>query len=155
MKKIFFLFFGIIISTQTLKAQINYLPLGTWKYINGNDTIEIYLKSTQINLAGTTYPTLIGFHKYVKNGQLIESSINFANTNFADKKYTIIIYNVQSADIRNDGDFKDMSFNINRLIILTKLTATTMNVRLTSQQTRKNTSSSDYTLPRNFQLVKQ
>ena len=39
--------------TQTLKAQTNYLPLGTWKYINGNDTIEIYLKSTQINLADT------------------------------------------------------------------------------------------------------
>jgi len=155
LKKIFFLLFGIIISTQTLKAQTNYIPLGTWMYINGNDTIEIYLKSTQINVADTSYPTLIGFHKYVKNGQLIESSLNFGNTNFADKKYSIIIYNVKSADIRNDGDFKDMSFNINRLIILTKLNPTTMDVRITSQQTRKNTSSSDYTLPRNFQLVKQ
>jgi len=154
LKYIIILIATVFLSIE-ISAQTNYIPTGTWKCINGNDTIEIYLKPAQMMLNGISYPLLIGFHKYVKNGQLIESSIPFSKSDFIDKKYTIIIYDVKSDDIRNDGDFKDISLDVKRLVILKKLSSTTMNVRLTSQQVRKYTNVVGYTLPRNFILTKE
>jgi hypothetical protein len=154
LKYIIILIATVFLSTET-SAQTNFIPTGTWKYINGNDTIEIYLKPAQMMLSGISYPILIGYHKYVKNGQLIESSLPFSKSDFIDKKYTIIIYDVKAADERNDGDFKDISLDVKRLIILKKLSSTTMSVKLTSQQVRKYTNGLGYSLPRNFILTKE
>jgi hypothetical protein len=145
----------LIFSSSLIKAQTNYISTGSWKYIEGKDTIEFLLKPSQIKVVDTTYPILFGFHKYIRNGVMVESSMNDANTDYADHKFTILIYNVQADDAKNTGDFEDLSWCVKRLIYLTKTTATTMNVRLTSMQVSKNINGYGYTLPRTFQLVKQ
>ena len=154
MRKSFWILFFVLLASN-LFAQTNYIPSGVWKYIDGHDTIEFYLKSSQMNVAGTTYPILIGFHKYIKNGQLIESSMGDINTDYSDKKYTILLYNVQENRAKYSGNFKDLSTDVNRLIILTKLTPKNISVRLTSKQVSKNINGIGYTLPRNFTLIRE
>lgn len=145
----------LLFPVSTLKAQHNYIPTGNWKYIDGKDTVDFFLKSSQMTVAGTTYPILIGFHKYIKNGKLVESSMSDVNSNYADKKFTIFIYNVQENRAKYSGNFKDLSLDVNRLIILTKLTQDNMSVRLTSEQVSKNINGVGYTLPRNFTLIRE
>jgi hypothetical protein len=153
MKKVI-IFVAILFSINRLKAQTNYTPAGNWKCISGNDTLIIFFKSSQMNVGGTIQPILIGFHKYIKNGALVENSLQFQQTDYPDDKYSIIILNFQQGDARNDGILKDISLNYTRAIILTKLNPNSMNVRLTSfQDRRKNGTISGYTLPRNFQLT--
>ena len=60
------------------------------------------------------------------------------NTDYTDKKYTILLYNVQENRAKYSGNFKDLSTDVNRLIILTKLTPNNISVRLTSKQVSKN-----------------
>jgi hypothetical protein len=152
MKNIFFFCSLLIISLKT-SSQINYSPLGTWKYTSGTDTVEIYLKTAQVNAGTITYNVIIGFHKYVKNGVLIENSLIHSGTNYLDNKYTIYIFDNSPTDIRIDGHFKDITLNYSRYIIFTKINVNTMNVRLTSMQgRRKNGTTNLFTLPRNFQL---
>ncbi len=154
MKKILIIIIVTIITTN-LFSQTNYTPTGTWKYINGNDTITVIFKSDQMTVAGATYPILIGFHKYVKNGVIIESTLQHQSSNYIDNNYSIIILNFEVNDVRNDGRIKDITLNYKRAIILTKINPTMMNVRLTSFQDRRpNGTISAYTLPRNFQLIK-
>jgi hypothetical protein len=141
--------------TNLLFAQTNYTPTGTWKWISNNDTIEMYFKLDVIHVGSKNYPVVIGFHKYIKNGILIENTLQFSNTNYSSNKFTTVIYNNDPTNSRLSGNFNDLTINTRRLIILTKLAFTSMSVRITSKEGRKNYSWLGYTLPRNFVLTKQ
>ncbi len=154
MKKILSLLIMLIV-VQHICAQTNYTPTGTWKCINGADTIEIFLKTDQITSGSKTYPILIGFHKYVKNGVEIENTLPLINTTYTQNQYSIVMFGINSAKARADGHIKDITLNYKRYIILSKINPTVINVRLTSMQGRGQTGGIGYTLPRNFQLIKQ
>ena len=154
MKNLFSLL-TILLITQHIDAQTNYTPTGTWKYINGMDTVEFFLKTDQITAGTKTYPILIGFHKYVKNGVEIENTLPLSNTTYLQNQYSIVMFGIDSAKVRADGHIKDITLHYKRYIILTKVNPTTINVRLTSMEGRGQTGGIGYTLPRNFQLIKQ
>lgn len=146
---------AITLLTQSINAQTNYTPTGTWKYISGTDTLEVFFKTDQLNLGTTVQPIIIGFHKYIKNGVLIENTLNHSSTNYSNNLFSILVYNFKENDARNDGTIKDITLNNKRYLILTKLTPTSMNVRLTYIQGVRNNKPLGFTLPRNFQLIKQ
>lgn len=57
---------------------------GTWKWISGTDTLTIVLQKQMENTHPTFGPTeaIIGWHKYVKNGQLKESNFQYIGINY-------------------------------------------------------------------------
>jgi len=155
MKKILLLAFLFVLINNIGNSQTNYSPTGTWRYVNGTDTVEIYLKQDQFTLNGTTHSILIGFHRYVKNGVLMENTMGFTNTTYNNNQYSIITFDDNPNNVRVDGHLKDVSLNNKRYIIFTKVNTTTMNVRLTYIQGVRNNRPYGFTLPRNFQLIKQ
>lgn len=53
--------------------------VGTWQYTQGTDTFTIILKKISYhfsNPTNTIEEILIGWHKYIKNGQLVENTFN-------------------------------------------------------------------------------
>ncbi len=152
MKKYIIIIMLIVISNIT-NAQTNYIPTGTWKWINNNDTIEIFFKTDIMTVGTRTFPIVIGYHKYVKNGIILENNLSFSNTNFIAQKFSIILYYKRSEDMRNDGSIKDFTLNTRKYVILKKINPTTVSINLTSMQTRR--ASPYYTLPRYFVLTKQ
>lgn len=154
MRKILFGFVFIFV-LQSVKSQINYSPTGTWKYINGLDTVEFYFKTDQMTVDNSTQSILIGFHKYVKNGIEIENTLPLSNTTYRQSRYSIIMFGVDSSKVRADGHIKDITLNYTRYIIVSKINPNTINVRLTSMEGRGQTGGVGYTLPRNFHLIKE
>lgn len=66
------------------------------------------------------------------------------------------MYGYNQQDMRFDGSFKDLTLDVNRLIILKKNNPLSVSVRLTTQQTRSRTSGipNGFILPRNFVLTR-
>lgn len=66
---------------------------GNWKWISGNDSFEIILKKEKIFDIlyddNSCQDVIIGFHQYVKNGVVIESSLQNQTTNFYQKLKSI------------------------------------------------------------------
>ena len=79
--------------------------VGTWRWISGSDTLLIVLKKENILLP---FPTnsradaIIGFHIFKQSGQVIESSINYTNTNYSDKHSTLLGGNTVGIDNPNE-----------------------------------------------------
>jgi hypothetical protein len=157
MKKIYIIIAFTLLHAVAVNAQTDYVPSGSWKYINGTDTIEMYFKTDQIILNGNAHPIIIGFHKYVKGGQLIESTIQLSNSGtYANHRYSIATYGIDTTKVQQ-GEIKDISLNYKRDIFFTKINPTTINVDLTSlERWQKNRPPNNaYTLPRHFTLIKQ
>jgi hypothetical protein len=148
----------LLISTQSIViAQTNYIPLGTWKYISGNDTLEVFFVAGQITAGSNTYPIVRGYHKYIKNGVLLENSLSQIN-NPSLNKASIVINYVNSSETRFDGIIKDLSKNRKRRIILKKINLTQISVSITSYESWQRypvPTGNGYTLPRQFTLIKQ
>jgi len=72
---------------------------GHWKWISGNNSFEIVLKKEKIfSVIGDTQScidVIIGFHEYIKNGVLIESSLQNQDASFNQKLHSITLYGVQ------------------------------------------------------------
>jgi len=153
MKKIIYIIISLLISKETI-SQTNYIPTGYWKYINGVDTIEFYFKVGEMNVGGISTPVLLGFHKYIKNGSLLENSIPFINSDYSQNKFTILIFGTESNMVRNDGHIKDLTLNNERYIILKKINPTTISVDLTYIQGVRNNRPYGFTMPRHFILTR-
>ena len=146
----------IIISNQTnVTAQTNYTPVGLWKYISGADTISMYFKRDQVTDGITTNQLLIGFHKYIKNGIVMESTFHDTNTVFLQNKYSLIMFFKNQETVVTEGCIKDINLNNNRYIFLKKINPTTIKVSLTYIQGVRNNRPYGFTLPRQFILTKQ
>ena len=98
---------------------------------------------------------LLGFHKYIKNGSLLENSIPFINSDYSQNKFTILIFGTESNMVRNDGHIKDLTLNNERYIILKKINPTTISVDLTYIQGVRNNRPYGFTMPRHFILTRQ
>ena len=78
-------------NTSKTDANLNKF-VGTWIWQNGNNSFTLILKKEN---ALMPFPEnyheehIIGFHKYVNNGVVIENFLTVSNTNFSDKKWTI------------------------------------------------------------------
>ncbi len=153
MKKILIIAIAISFVSDSF-AQTNYTPVGTWKYINGLDTLEMFFKVGDIGNGTVSLPVLKGYHKYVKNGQTIESFMPFVNS---VNKYSILIYNNHPTMARLDGNIKDLTLNYKRYIILKKINPSTIQVTLTSYEgwQRNSPVNNSFTLPRHFTLIRQ
>ena len=81
--------------------------------------------------------------------------MNYTFTSLTDNKYSIIIFDVQTNDTKNVGNIKDSILNNTREILLTKVSPTTMNVRLTYIQGVRNNRPYGFTMPRHFILTRQ
>jgi hypothetical protein len=155
MKKIFLISAVTFFIQVNLEAQINYTPTGLWKSANATDTIIMYFKPGQIIInPTTTYNILLGFHKYKKNGVLIESSLQDTSSSYIENKYTMTSFIYNPLDARNDGYLKDLTLNNKRYIILKKINLTTIEVSLTYIQGVRNNRPYGFTLPRHFTLTK-
>jgi len=104
MKNIIFLIFALFMIN--INAQ-NTLPqpgdnildpyadkfMGTWKWESGNNSLTLIMKKENVLVP---FPNnvhadwVIGFHKFVNNGLTIEDTTMFSNTNYNDKKNTIV-----------------------------------------------------------------
>ena len=86
MKSIVFIY--LIFSLQSsLFAQTQTDPgldkfIGNWRWVNNTDTLEIVLQKQTVNhpITGVSFETISGWHKYVLNGALQQSSINYVGT---------------------------------------------------------------------------
>ena len=92
--------------------------VGTWKWTSGNDSFEIVLKKEKISDLfdeDTCEDIIYGFHEYKKNNNIIESSLQYANTTFVQQKNTIYSPNfvVNSFELR--GGIDNLSKGNNRL----------------------------------------
>lgn len=92
---------------------------GTWKWVQGNDSFEIILKKEKVFDIMIEYDScidrLIGFHRYIKNGKLIESTLEKKGANFDDKLHSISVLNVVTNDIEIEGSIINIS--ISRLLL--------------------------------------
>jgi hypothetical protein len=74
--------------------------VGTWLWQNGNSSLKLILKKENaLMLFPENYfsDVMIGFHKFISNGSVIEDFSTFNTTNFSNKKWSII----SGTDINN------------------------------------------------------
>jgi len=67
--------------------------MGTWKWQNGNNSLTIIMKKENVLVPfpeNVHADWVIGFHKFVNNGAVIEDSTMFSNANYNDKKNSIV-----------------------------------------------------------------
>lgn len=102
MKTIALLIFSLItFSTYSQTITNNDIDkfVGAWRWTSGTDTVEIVLQKQVYNIpmTGTSTEILVGWHKYVKNGLLNQSSMQYVgrdvnidfNSSAADLKTTL------------------------------------------------------------------
>lgn len=67
--------------------------VGTWKWTSGNDSFEIILRKEKVFDISkddlSCEDVIIGFHKYIKNGVVVESSLQHQNTTFTQRMFSI------------------------------------------------------------------
>lgn len=86
--------------------------VGTWQWVSGNDTVVLHLYKQAIHYpAPLNYDVenIIGWHKYVKNGVTIESSLQYSGSPYTGGHSTIFAW-CQSA-VKLYGSFDDLSKN--------------------------------------------
>lgn len=67
--------------------------VGTWVWSSANDSFTLILKKDNVKFVPTMDlygDVLYGFHKYVKNGKEIENTTQYKNTNYYDKKSSLL-----------------------------------------------------------------
>ena len=90
MKIIALMFFFVIGRGPATAQTTSYIPAldkftGTWRWVSGSDTVEIALQKQLIYINAVTpiyVESLIGWHRYVKNGTLIENSMQYYGRNY-------------------------------------------------------------------------
>ena len=68
--------------------------IGTWKYSDANQSFTIILKKENIRLPvenDVRADAMIGFHKFIKSGNVIEDTTIDYNTNFSDKNFPYLL----------------------------------------------------------------
>jgi hypothetical protein len=120
MKLILIILLSVLTQTSNAQVQVpvnNHLNkfIGTWRWTAGQDTFEITLHK-QIYRPFLTYPfageAIVGWHKYVKNGQLIQSSFQYIGRDIN------IDYNINNLDLKTTIHGFDRFANKNSLYFL-------------------------------------
>jgi hypothetical protein len=179
MTKALFTTFVLTLAFQSLLAQRpqanthitnNYINkfAGLWRWVSGNDTVDIKIAKIQFQYdrpPAASADRLVGCHRYVKNGVLVESSMDKFDsvaTNFHWKN-TLFAWNMDDMDTaKAEGLFKDISKHKKGALFLDYVDMATPQLVWKLENTAglaavPDGSSFDYgfTLPRNMILVKQ
>lgn len=93
---------------------------GTWQWVNGSDTLILRLKKLNTSFDSYTEDVLMGVHKYVKNGSIIEDALNkFDSITISFKKRTVLLYQNQGDDTSKVmGSLKDLTKNKRNNLLL-------------------------------------
>ncbi|UHO38612.1 hypothetical protein H5J24_24515 [Chryseobacterium capnotolerans] len=93
------------------KSQFNFSPgannpnsnidkfIGAWVWQDNEKSLELVFRKENILLpikGNVRADALIGFHKYVSNNLIIESSVQYSDTNYESKKSTILGYTLSN-----------------------------------------------------------
>lgn len=121
--------------------------VGTWRWTSGSDTVEIVLEKQVyvIPLTGSHTEDLVGWHRYVKNGSLLQSSLQYVgrdvnidfNSNSLDMKTTL-----HGSSYQNNPNevfftrFWDLSLHKNFELFFTMLPNSTTQVNWVLKQPR-------------------
>lgn len=102
MKYLITILFLIICTTTNAQVQTDTAAnkfAGTWRWTSGTDTVIIVLEKQvyTIPFTGASIERLVGWHRYIKNGQVVESSLQYVgrdinidfNSNDQDLKTTL------------------------------------------------------------------
>ncbi len=98
---------------------------GTWQWINGTDTVKIYLTTQKVYYpinGGFYWDRIIGWHLYKKGNQIIESSFGYINTPYSNGHSTILGGNEYNSTVLGGG-IKDITRNEDCALTLTLNTA--------------------------------
>lgn len=169
--KFFLILFGLIFfciavsKAQTPLANGNITNnslnkfIGTWQWTGGTDTLTIVLKKENVLLPfpeNSRVDLIIGFHKYKKANMVVESSLEFSQTNYTDKHSTILG--------GNDNGNNTLSATI-RDISKNKLSSLTLTLNTSENQLQWNLKNREglklgyfdynFTLPQVLNLIKQ
>lgn len=88
--------------------------IGTWKYSDANQSFTIILKKENIKLPvqnNVRADALIGFHKFVNKGYIIEDTTIYSNTNYADKKGSLFDFGDENSTIYIEPNLFNKSKN--------------------------------------------
>ena len=88
--------------------------VGTWKYSNSNQSLIIIFKKENIKLPvqnNVRADALIGFHKFVNKGYIIEDTTIYSNTNYADKKGSLFDFGDENSTIYIEPNLFNKSKN--------------------------------------------
>lgn len=86
--------------------------IGTWKWVSGSDSLILHLYKQAVHYpAPLNYDVenIIGWHKYVKNGIVTKSSIQYSGQPYLNGHSTIFAWN--QSPIKLYGTFEDISKN--------------------------------------------
>lgn len=133
---------------------------GDWVWGHNGDTVKIYLKKEDLEVAPEIRAdVLVGFHKYIQNGKVVESSYELRNTKEAKKRHTF----VGSAEGRSDkieGIIQDLSSGRSKNVIMTYNPAEdVLNMQLSNRPeirvNPKEASSTSFSFPESVILKRQ
>lgn len=84
---------------------------GVWQWVNGSDTLILKLKKTNKQFGDYTEDVLLGVHKYIKNGLVLDDALNkYDSMILYYKKSTALLYQNQGTDTSKVfGSIKDLS----------------------------------------------
>lgn len=132
---------------------------GIWVWADGADTVKILLRKENILLPfpeNSRADAIVGFHIYKRGADTVESSIEYANSNYADKHSTILGGNSDENDTLNCS-LKDLSKNkLGSLTLILVNNQTQLKWELkNSEGVRLGNFVYAFTLPRSIILSKQ
>jgi hypothetical protein len=110
-----------ICSAQTPPAQGSYTTnpqldkfVGTWIWISGSDTMKIVLQKQFVHHKtpySFEYESLIGWHRYVKNGIQVESSLQYIGSPYNSGHSTLLGSTIDNPRQVRFTTFKDITRN--------------------------------------------
>jgi len=133
--------------------------VGTWKWVSGNDTVILALYKQAIYYAPPLnyhVENIVGWHRYVKNGVLVENSSQYSGQSYIGGHSTILAWAKSATKIY--GVFEDITKNKDCDLYLTMVdnTYTQMNLKIgESRGIRPTGFQYGFTLPTSIVLTKQ
>lgn len=99
-------------SSYTPNTELNKF-VGNWKWTSGNNSFEMVLKKEKVfkplDDDQSCEDIIIGFHKYIKNGTEIESSLQNQNSNYSQKLNSISSWSIVINSIELRGGIDNIS----------------------------------------------
>jgi hypothetical protein len=94
--------------------------VGDWIWTNGSDTLILKLRKYNIDFSDYTEDVLMGVHKYVKNGLVLDNSFNKLDSIVLNrKKRSVLLYSNTGSDTSKvEGSISDLTKKKNNLIFL-------------------------------------
>lgn len=140
--------------------------VGTWLWIDGNNSFKITLKKEHVSFMPLTKvdiysDVLYGFHKMIKNSIVEESSLDFSNTTFQDKKWTILTSSDDEKPNILRGTIRHLSKNKSVVLIIEYIDANHIKIISIKNSegvkfsTPDNPYDSSISLPENIILTRQ